>query len=102
MDSWCRKNSAAQRGRSNEFFSKIPERISFYPQNFLMTFSSHRKLQQNNYAAAMASARRTTEVGDSGAHKLSAAARPAHHSSSREGGRGSNKVWQFVTEGEVM
>src|SRR6218665_2270380 len=31
-------------------------KISFDPQNFLMTVFSHRKLQQNNYAATMASA----------------------------------------------
>src|SRR6218665_3534919 len=45
-----------RRGRPKEFFSKIPERMSFHPQNFLMTFFSRRKLQQNNYAATMASA----------------------------------------------
>ena len=28
---------AARRGRRKEFFSKIPEKISFYPQHFLMT-----------------------------------------------------------------
>jgi len=37
--------------------------ISFYPQNFLMTFFSHRKLQQNNYAATMASAARRQIIG---------------------------------------
>src|SRR6218665_3391689 len=61
---------------AKNFFSKIPEKISFYPQNFLMTFLSHRKLQQNKYTTTMASAARrqiigggSTKVGG-GAHKL--------------------------------
>ena len=33
---------------------KDSRKSSFYPQNLLMTFFSHRKLQQNNYAATMA------------------------------------------------
>src|SRR6218665_2731326 len=49
-------------GGQKEFFSKISEKISFYPQHFLMTFS-HRKLQQNNYAATMASAARRQIIG---------------------------------------
>jgi len=27
---------------AKKFLSKVPEKISFYPQNFLMTFFSHR------------------------------------------------------------
>ena len=47
-------------------FSKIPEQISFYPQNFLnflMTFFSRRKLQQNKSTATMASAARRQIIG---------------------------------------
>jgi len=37
--------------RPKNVSSKILEKISFYPQNFLMTSFSHRKLgQQNQYA----------------------------------------------------
>jgi len=43
-------------------FSKIPENNSVlsskFSTDFLMTFFSHRKLQQNNYASTMASAAR--------------------------------------------
>ena len=44
---------------ANNFLSKISEKISFYPQNFLMTFFSflffsHRKLLQNNCTASAA------------------------------------------------
>src|SRR6218665_212246 len=47
-------------------FSKISEKISFYPQNFLMTLFSHgkyRKLQQNKYIAKIASAARRQIIG---------------------------------------
>src|SRR6218665_3305006 len=33
--------AAAQRGWPKTFFSKIHEKISFYPQNFLRNFFSH-------------------------------------------------------------
>ena len=75
--------------RPKEFFLKISEKLSFYPQNCVMTFFSHRKLQQNNYAPTnyrrrvdklSAAACRSTKVGSGSAHKLSAAARPAHGS----------------------
>jgi len=36
-------------GGQKHFFLRFPKRISFYPQNFMMTLFSHRKLQQNNY-----------------------------------------------------
>jgi len=79
-------------GGQKMFFSKIPEKISFYPQNFLMAFFSHRKLQQNNLVhsnngigGAPTNYRRRRRVQsttvDCGAHKLSAA-RPAHGFSS--------------------
>ena len=56
-------------------FSKIPEKISFYPKNFLMTYFSHVKLQQIKYTATMASAaRRSTKIGGGDAHKLSSVA----------------------------
>src|SRR6218665_3928564 len=68
-------------------FSKIPEKNSFYPQNFLMAFLwflviENRKLQQNKYTEKMASAARRQiigggasikKVGGGCAHKLSAA-----------------------------
>src|SRR6218665_1085248 len=39
------KNSAeARRWRPKQLFSKIPENSPFYPQHFLMTFFSNRKL----------------------------------------------------------
>jgi len=44
--------------RQKNVFSKILDKVSFYPQHFLMTFFSHRKLQQNKYTATMALARR--------------------------------------------
>ena len=72
------------------FSQKIPEKISFYPQNFLMTFFGHRsKIETKNYTAEwhrrcadklLAAARRSTKVGGD-AHKLSAA-RPEHGSTS--------------------
>jgi len=79
---------------AKRIFSKIPEKISFYPQNFLMTFFiffSQRKLQKNNYAAMMASAVRRKIIGGSAAINKSRrrwrpqivgghAARPAHGS----------------------
>src|SRR6218665_3972653 len=43
--------SAARRWRPKNIFTKILEKISFYPKNFPMTLFSHRKLQQNRYAA---------------------------------------------------
>src|SRR6218665_554373 len=49
--------------RPKEFFLKISEKLSFYPQNCVMTFFSHRKLQQNNYAATMASAAHQQIIG---------------------------------------
>jgi len=72
---------AALRGRPKESLPKIPEKIFFYPQNFLKTFFSDLKLQQNSYAATKLSAaaaarrspinksrrRRPQIVGDSGA-----------------------------------
>jgi len=42
-------------------------KISFYPQNCLMTFFSHRKLQQNSYTATMASAARRQIIMGGGA-----------------------------------
>ena len=42
------KKSAAARAAKN-IFSKFPDKISFYPQHFLMTF-----FKQNNYEATMA------------------------------------------------
>src|SRR6218665_2370109 len=33
-----KKSAAARRGRPKGYFSKIPEKISFYPQKFLMAF----------------------------------------------------------------
>src|SRR6218665_2988317 len=33
------------RGRAKTFFSKIHEKISFYPQNVLRTFSSHQSFE---------------------------------------------------------
>src|SRR6218665_3366678 len=41
--------------------------MSFYPQNFLLTFFSHRKLQQNKYTATMASAGGRQIIGGGGA-----------------------------------
>jgi len=77
------KLAAEARRRPKSFF-KDSRKISFYPQNFLMTFFRHLKLQKNKYTATMASAarrqiigggtRRSTKVGGGGgAHKLSAA-----------------------------
>src|SRR6218665_2309730 len=57
------KQSAVARHWRPKNFSKIPEKISFYPQNFLMTFFSHRKLQQNKYTATMASLARQQIIG---------------------------------------
>src|SRR6218665_2995812 len=45
-------------GGQKKFFSKIPVKVSFYPQNFLVTFFSYRNLQHNNYAATTMPARR--------------------------------------------
>src|SRR6218665_3015566 len=39
------KKSAARRGRPKTFFSKIHEKISFYPQNFLRNFFSHQSFE---------------------------------------------------------
>ena len=36
---------AARRGRPKTFFSKIHEKISFYPQNFLRNFFSHQSFE---------------------------------------------------------
>ena len=52
---------------SQKIFPEIHEKISFYPQNFLLTFFSHRKLQENKYTATMASATRQQIIGGSGA-----------------------------------
>jgi len=57
---------------AKKYFLKIPDKISFYPQNFLMTSFSHQKLQQNKNTANMGSAstdklsaaRRSTKVGE--------------------------------------
>src|SRR6218665_531503 len=63
---------AAVRRRSNKIcggekiFSKIPEKISFYPENFMMTFFSHRRLQQNKYTATMTSTARRQIIGHGG------------------------------------
>src|SRR6218665_4193552 len=43
--------------------SSIPDKILFYPQHFLMTFFSHRKLQQNKYIEKIASAARRQIIG---------------------------------------
>src|SRR6218665_3352283 len=70
----CRRRSKeiggggeVRRGLPKTIFSNIPEKnfvlISFYPQNVLITFFSHRKLQQNNYAATMALAARRQIIG---------------------------------------
>src|SRR6218665_4197487 len=50
-------------GGSAKLFSKISEKISFYPQNIVTTFFSHQKLQQNKYIATMASAARRQIIG---------------------------------------
>jgi len=54
-------------GGGKDVFSKIPDKISFCPPNFLMTFFSHRKLQQNKYTATMTSAARRQIIGGGGA-----------------------------------
>src|SRR6218665_528106 len=46
---------------------KDSRKISFYPQNFRMTFFSHRKLQQNKYTATMASTACRQIIGGGGA-----------------------------------
>jgi len=51
------------RGRAKEFSFKDSRKILFSPHNFLMTFFSHRQLQQNNYAATMVSAARRQIIG---------------------------------------
>src|SRR6218665_2073130 len=40
-----KKSAAARRGRPKIFFSKIHEKISFYPQNFLRNFFSHQSFE---------------------------------------------------------
>src|SRR6218665_2731963 len=55
--------AAARRWWPKSFFQKIPEKISFYPQNSLMTFLIQRNLQQNKYTATMASAARRQIIG---------------------------------------
>src|SRR6218665_304074 len=60
------QKTAGAGGRGpNTFFLKVPEKISFYSQNFLMTFSVviDRKLQQNKYTATMALAARRKIIG---------------------------------------
>ena len=37
--------AAARRGRPKTVFSKIHEKISFYPQNFLRNFFSHQSFE---------------------------------------------------------
>jgi len=52
----AKKSAAALLGAALEAkkcFLKIPEKMSFYLQKLLMTFFSHRKLQQNKYAATI-------------------------------------------------
>jgi len=39
-----KKSAAARRWRTKNAFSKIPEKISFYPENFLITFFNNLKL----------------------------------------------------------
>src|SRR6218665_1348297 len=45
-DSSTAKKSSLKLEAIKQIFKKIPEKISFYPQKFLMTFFSHRKLQK--------------------------------------------------------
>src|SRR6218665_2583987 len=40
-----RRRGAARRGRPKTVFSKIHEKISFYPQNFLRKFFSHQSFE---------------------------------------------------------
>src|SRR6218665_429650 len=49
-------------GGQKNFF-KDSEKISFYPQNFLMTFFKSSKIAKNNYAATMSSAARRQIIG---------------------------------------
>src|SRR6218665_2706740 len=39
------KSAAARRGRKKTVFSKIHEKIPFYPQNFLRNFFSHQSFE---------------------------------------------------------
>jgi len=42
------QDNRRRRAWAANIFSKIPEKTSFYLQNFLITFFGHRKMQQNN------------------------------------------------------
>jgi len=76
--------SLCRRWRPKNVYSKVPEKISFYPQNFLVTFlviencnkistqQQWNRLSADTLSAAAAS-RRSIKVGGD-AHKLSAAA----------------------------
>jgi len=63
--------SAAARRQSQKSAEKIffqrYRKSSFYPQNSLMTFFSHRKLQQNKYTATVSSATHRQIIGGNGA-----------------------------------
>src|SRR6218665_553653 len=67
----CAKNRRTRHGAAfankKIVSSKIPDKNSFYLQIFLMTFFSHRKLQQSKYTAKMASAARRQIIGSGGA-----------------------------------
>ena len=72
-------------------FFKDSQKMSFYPQNFLITsfliiencnkISTQQKWHRRRADKLSAAARRSIKVHGGGAHKLSAAARPAHGSS---------------------
>ena len=77
-----------RRGWPKEYFSKIPEKISFYfskysddPLSVIENCNKITTQQQwhRRRADNLSAARRSTKV-DGGAHKLSAAARPTHGS----------------------
>src|SRR6218665_208294 len=96
---WCRRRRA---GRSilvggeeigggaalagQRIFEKIFEKILFYPQHFLMTFlgiencdkiTTQQQWHRRRVDKLSAAALRSTKIGGSRAHKLSAAAPPA-------------------------
>src|SRR6218665_422793 len=86
---------AARRWRPSNVFQRFPKKFRsiLKPQNFLMTFFRHRKLQQNKYTTKMASAARRQIIGGGapinksrrgGAHKLLSRRGPQAHGSTTE------------------
>src|SRR6218665_1070399 len=68
---FCRRRRAAgpkDRRSGGGGAAKVPEKMSFYPQNFLISFSLviDRKLGQNKYTPKMASAARREIIGGGG------------------------------------